>query len=359
MVGVNTTQVWQYITLTRRIYLIDCPGIVPTSAKSDSQTSTVLKGVVRISNLPTPSEHIPALLRRVKPVYIARTYGIPLPSSSASSDPTANEDGGAPVSRGWDAEELLEKLARMKGRLLKGGEPDREGVAKILLEDWVRGRIPFFVGPPERSEDINRKEEKERRIKDSAVKAGERTKVEKEGREKREKRESKKEREERERREKKVPGVRQNLGSIMQKITFEAEDVRPLEVEGDLDVEEVEDDGSDGEGEDGDVVLGAEEEEGDDGVLAWNDVFPEAGEAESSASARVLETVDDTGDDNDELESGSGSGSDDASGGPSSLSLLCTIRSCPSRDLPLTFFCLPFIRLRPCICIRARSRCRR
>lgn len=142
------------------------------------------------------------------------------------------------------------------------------------------------------------------------------------------------------RREKKVPGVRQNLGSIMQKITFEAEDVRPLEVEGDLDAEEVEDDGSDVEGEDGDVVLGAEEDEGDDGVLAWNDVFPEAGEAESSASAsaRVLETVDDAGDDNDELESGSGSGSDDASGGPSSFSLLCTIRSCPSRDLPLTFF---------------------
>lgn len=331
----NTTQVWQYVTLTRRIYLIDCPGIVPTSAKSDSQTSTVLKGVVRISNLPTPSEHIPALLRRVKPVYISRTYGIPLPGSSpaasTSSNPSnaavdENGDASKQVTRGWDAEELLEKLARMKGRLLKGGEPDREGVAKILLEDWVRGRIPFFVGPPERSEDINRKEEKERRVKDSAVKAGERTKVERAGREKekeggkREKRESKKEREERERREKKVPGVRQNLGSIMQKITFEAEDIKPLEV--DEDVEEVEDDGSDAEGEDGDVVLGAEdEEEGDDGVLAWNDVFPEAGEAESSASARVLETVDgnDAGDDNDELESGSGSGSDDASGGPSSF----------------------------------------
>ncbi|EIM83263.1 NGP1NT-domain-containing protein [Stereum hirsutum FP-91666 SS1] len=323
------TKVWQYITLTRRIYLIDCPGIVPTSAKSDSQTSTVLKGVVRISNLPTPSEHIPALLRRVKPVYISRTYGIPLPGSSpaissngaTSSDPAVNEDGGAPVSRGWDAEELLEKLARMKGRLLKGGEPDREGVAKILLEDWVRGRIPFFVGPPERSEDINRKEEKERRVKDSAVKAGERTKVERAGREKgekegekREKRESKKEREERERREKKVPGVRQNLGSIMQKITFEAEDVRPLEVDEDVE-EEVEDDGSDAEGED--VVLGAEDgDEGDDGVLAWNDVFPEAGDAESSASisARVLETVDGAGDDEMESGSGSGSGSDDASG---------------------------------------------
>ena len=39
------TKVWQYITLMRRIYLIDCPGIVPVSAH-DSETGTVLKGVV-------------------------------------------------------------------------------------------------------------------------------------------------------------------------------------------------------------------------------------------------------------------------------------------------------------------------
>ena len=71
------TKVWQYITLTRRIYLIDCPGVVPTSAR-DSHTGTVLKGVVRVEALATPSEHIPALMARVKPVYLARTYGVPL-----------------------------------------------------------------------------------------------------------------------------------------------------------------------------------------------------------------------------------------------------------------------------------------
>ena len=67
------TKVWQYITLMRRIYLIDCPGIVPVSAH-DSETNTVLKGVSRVENLETPSEHIAALLSRVKPAYIRRTY---------------------------------------------------------------------------------------------------------------------------------------------------------------------------------------------------------------------------------------------------------------------------------------------
>ncbi|TFY52638.1 hypothetical protein EVG20_g10469 [Dentipellis fragilis] len=79
------TKVWQYITLTRRIYLIDCPGIVPTSAH-DTQTSTVLKGV---------------------PLYLSRTYGVPLLDEA---DPT----------RAWGAEEFLDRLARMKGRLLEG-----------------------------------------------------------------------------------------------------------------------------------------------------------------------------------------------------------------------------------------------
>ena len=47
------TKVWQYITLMKRIFLIDCPGIVyPTGA---SETELVLKGVVRSEKLSSPS----------------------------------------------------------------------------------------------------------------------------------------------------------------------------------------------------------------------------------------------------------------------------------------------------------------
>lgn len=120
------TKVWQYITLMRRIYLIDCPGIVPVSAH-DSETGTVLKGVVRVENLETPAEHIPALLSRVKPEYIKRTYNL---------EKWAN------------SEEFLGQIAKRMGKLLKGGEPDLETVAKMVLNDWIRGKIPFFVAPP-------------------------------------------------------------------------------------------------------------------------------------------------------------------------------------------------------------------
>ena len=38
------TKVWQYITLTKRIFLIDCPGVVYHN--NDTETDVVLKGVV-------------------------------------------------------------------------------------------------------------------------------------------------------------------------------------------------------------------------------------------------------------------------------------------------------------------------
>lgn len=120
------TKVWQYITLMRRIYLIDCPGIVPVSAH-DSETGTVLKGVVRVENLESPSEHIATVLSRVKPEYIKRTYNL----------------------QSWrNADDFLAQLSARMGKLLRGGEPDLDTSAKMVLNDWIRGKIPFFVPPP-------------------------------------------------------------------------------------------------------------------------------------------------------------------------------------------------------------------
>ncbi|XP_037271171.2 nucleostemin 2 [Rhipicephalus microplus] len=119
------TKVWQYITLMRKIYLIDCPGVVyPTG---DTDTEIVLKGVVRVENIEDPQDHIPKVLDRVRPEYIVKTYKID----------------------SWDnPEDFLEKLGRRSGKLLKGGEPDISTVAKMVLNDWQRGKLPYFVKPP-------------------------------------------------------------------------------------------------------------------------------------------------------------------------------------------------------------------
>ncbi|XP_054855458.1 nucleolar GTP-binding protein 2 [Eublepharis macularius] len=119
------TKVWQYITLMRRIFLIDCPGVVYPSG--DTETEIVLKGVVQVEKIKTPEDHIATVLERAKPEYISKTYKVD----------------------SWqNAEDFLEKLSIKTGKLLKGGEPDVRTVSKMVLNDWQRGRIPFFVKPP-------------------------------------------------------------------------------------------------------------------------------------------------------------------------------------------------------------------
>jgi nuclear GTP-binding protein len=122
--------VWQYITLMRRIYLIDCPGIVPPSA-TDTAEDILLHGVVRVENVENPEQYIPAVLAKCKPQHIERTYEI----------------------RGYKNHiEFLEILARKGGRLLKGGEPDLDGVAKMVLNDFIRGKLPWFTPVPKLAE---------------------------------------------------------------------------------------------------------------------------------------------------------------------------------------------------------------
>jgi len=121
------TKVWQYINLMKRIYLIDCPGIVPPSIE-DTETDIVLKGVVRVENLKTPEEFISQILDRVRKEYLQRTYEL----------------------REWvDHLDFLGQLAKKCGKLLKKGEPDISTVSKMVLNDWLRGKIPYFTPPPE------------------------------------------------------------------------------------------------------------------------------------------------------------------------------------------------------------------
>jgi len=134
------TKIWQYITLFKRVFLIDCPGVVYPN--NDSEAEVVFKGVVRAERLESPDDYIPFLLDRVQPEYVRRTYGI---------------------DQWMDGEDFLSQLAYKRGRLLKKGEPDIRSVAQKVIYDLQRGRIPYFVPPPksEGQEDGNEDEEED------------------------------------------------------------------------------------------------------------------------------------------------------------------------------------------------------
>ncbi|PIK52647.1 putative nucleolar GTP-binding protein 2 isoform X4 [Apostichopus japonicus] len=98
----------------------------PNVGKS-SVINTLRSKKVRVENIKAPEDYITDVLARVKPDYMKKTYRI-------------DE---------WkDTEDFLEQLAARTGKLLKKGEPDISTVAKMVLNDWQRGKIPFFVKPP-------------------------------------------------------------------------------------------------------------------------------------------------------------------------------------------------------------------
>lgn len=117
------TKVWQYVTLMRRIFLIDCPGVV--YASQDTHTDIILKSVVRVENIEN-TDHVQEVLNRVKKEYLQKHYKI----------------------IDWkDHIDFLTQLAKKMGKLLKNGKPDLTITARKVLHDWMRGKIPWFVAP--------------------------------------------------------------------------------------------------------------------------------------------------------------------------------------------------------------------
>ncbi|KAG5486312.1 hypothetical protein CUR178_07623 [Leishmania enriettii] len=122
------TKVWQYVALTRSIFLIDCPGVV-YDRESNNDVQAVLKGVVRVERLGNAdkTDVVDTVLKIVKHRDIVATYS---------------------VEEWCDVVDFLEKLAKLRGKLVAGGEPDVEAAARMVLYDWQRGRLPWFNAPP-------------------------------------------------------------------------------------------------------------------------------------------------------------------------------------------------------------------
>lgn len=99
----------------KRIFLIDCPGVVYDIG--DDEVELVLKGVVRAERLSAPTDFVDPILTRVKKEYVVRHFGI-----------TEWKDGM----------DFLTQLAQKTGRLQKGGEPDLHNLAVGMINDYQR-----------------------------------------------------------------------------------------------------------------------------------------------------------------------------------------------------------------------------
>jgi nuclear GTP-binding protein len=131
--------------------LIDCPGVVPPNER-DTPEDILLRGVVRVENVEYPAQYVDALLAKCEKRHVERTYDL----------------------KGWDdAEHFLDLLARKTGKLLKGGEADVDTVAKSVVNDFLRGRLPWFVPPPQKEGGEDKDGEEEQGIEGRKGRLGE------------------------------------------------------------------------------------------------------------------------------------------------------------------------------------------
>ncbi len=116
----------QLFRISPKILILDTPGVYPP----EDEMSLMLKSALEVEKIEDPVTQALELLKFIKekdPDQLVKVYGI---------EPSDDID-------------FLEKLAIKRGRLLKGGIPDVEEIAKIILRDWQKGRIVIWKEPNE------------------------------------------------------------------------------------------------------------------------------------------------------------------------------------------------------------------
>jgi nuclear GTP-binding protein len=127
-VGVSSrpgyTKHLQEVELEKKLKIIDCPGVI---FNATDEPSKALLNVARIESLNDPLPAVQGILDKTGPHILAELYGI---------------DEGWPDIMGF-----LGSIARKRGKYIRTGVPNFDGVSRMVLQDWVTGRIPYYVVP--------------------------------------------------------------------------------------------------------------------------------------------------------------------------------------------------------------------
>ncbi|KAJ1858592.1 hypothetical protein GGF49_000662 [Coemansia sp. RSA 1853] len=132
------TKHFQTIHLTDEVILCDCPGLVfPTFATT--KADMVCNGVLPIDQLREFSGPSALVAQRIPKHVLEAIYGIEVRTRP-------EEEGGSGVPT---AEELLVAYAAARGLFKSGeGNPDEARAARVLLKDYVSGKLVFCHPPP-------------------------------------------------------------------------------------------------------------------------------------------------------------------------------------------------------------------
>lgn len=122
------TKVMQEVHIDSKIKLLDCPGIVFDHSDSNA---LLLRNCINTESMEDPIGAVQVILSRCEAAQLVQLYNL------------------GPACQFQDVIEFLVLVATAKGKLGKGGIPDRHAAARIILQDWNRGKIPYYTAPPD------------------------------------------------------------------------------------------------------------------------------------------------------------------------------------------------------------------
>lgn len=130
------TKHFQTLIISDELTLCDCPGLVFPSFTS-SRYEMIASGVLPIDRMTEHREAIQVVANRVPRHAIEDVYKITLPK------PKSYE----PQSRPPLGSELLRAYCASRGYVASSGLPDETKAARIILKDYIDGKLPHFEMP--------------------------------------------------------------------------------------------------------------------------------------------------------------------------------------------------------------------
>jgi nuclear GTP-binding protein len=123
----------QEIHLDKQVRLLDSPGVVFADASTEGEAAAALRNAVKVEKLVDPAAPVREIVRRCPAKQLMQIYKIP---------------------KFADADEFMTNVGTTRGKLKKGGAVDVTATARIVLQDWNDGRIPYYTLPPKRKTEI-------------------------------------------------------------------------------------------------------------------------------------------------------------------------------------------------------------
>ena len=129
----GVTKSVQEVHLDRQVTLLDSPGVVFSEVGEDGKAAAALRNCVKVDQLEDPALPVTEILKRCPKKQLMTLYRIPDYK---------------------DADTFLINVATVRGKLKKGGTIDATAAAKIVLQDWNDGKIPYYTSPPRRQSEV-------------------------------------------------------------------------------------------------------------------------------------------------------------------------------------------------------------